>query len=150
MKPKLFINIVLLIVLLSSQTLYSQTERQIVVTKGDSIIQVGITYNRLTNISESKEYYWYTEPTIHHNQGNYSGYLLNGEYELFGRNLELLEKGTFKNGLKTGTWSKWDCNGKIISRINYKRGVIHGPVKELNLETGEYSYSQYRHGRIKR
>lgn len=149
MKPKLFINVLFLVALLSSQTAYSQTKRQIVVTKGDTVIQVGITYKSLSNLSDSKEYYWYSEPTIHHNQGNYSGYLLDGEYELFGPNFEMLEKGNFKNGLKTGTWFQWDCNGKLILRMNYKKGVKHGSVKELNSETGEYEYSHYCHGKIK-
>lgn len=116
-----------------------------------------ISDRKLRNCSDDLTYYWYSGKSIHSLRGAYSGYLLNGLYELrefvYGR---MIERGTFRYGLKHGTWYSWyhdgqlkevcewkngirngkmkmyDHGGKLLYRLSVKRGVLHGKCEWFN------------------
>ena len=54
--------------------------------------------------------------------------VLNGQFE---RNCNgvLIEKGEFINGLKNGEWLTNSRKGKLIRRLNYEKGLLHGKVE---------------------
>ncbi|MCP4179170.1 MAG: hypothetical protein GY756_15530 [bacterium] len=53
---------------------------------------------------------------------------LNGKYERKCNGL-LIEKGEFINGSKNGEWVTYSRKGKLIRRLNYNNGLLHGKVE---------------------
>jgi len=83
-------------------------------------------------------YYWYGANEIHVTQGGFSGKLLNGSYTEFYLNKNLEEQGSFKKGLKNGTWKRWNEDGTLNQVTQWKNGLIlvKEPVlfwKKLNI-----------------
>ncbi|HEY9000690.1 MAG TPA: hypothetical protein VIM89_05020 [Mucilaginibacter sp.] len=68
-------------------------------------------------------YYWYSANDIHCTQGGYSGKLLNGTYIEYYPDKNLKEQGSFKKGLKSGVWKKWNNDGTLASVTTWKRGL---------------------------
>lgn len=54
--------------------------------------------------------------------------VLNGQYERKCNGV-LIEKGEFINGLKNGEWITYSRKGKLIRKINYDNGLLHGKVE---------------------
>jgi antitoxin component YwqK of YwqJK toxin-antitoxin module len=54
--------------------------------------------------------------------------VLNGQFELKCNGL-LIEKGEFVNGLKNGEWITYSRKGKLIRKMNYNNGLLHGKVE---------------------
>jgi antitoxin component YwqK of YwqJK toxin-antitoxin module len=72
-------------------------------------------------------YYWYDKGIINTTIGAYTGYLLHGEYLRFKKNSkDILEKGSFKNGLKSGIWMIWQEDGRLDSVSTWKKGKLNG------------------------
>lgn len=75
----------------------------------------------------NRKYFWYRAGRIHSSVGGYNGLLINNEYKRFYENHDLLEKGTFKNGVKQGVWYLWHPNGNISEKLRYNNdGLLHG------------------------
>lgn len=125
--------------------------REVTVTYPDSTVRANIlTKECKVKPHDNFNYYWFYSDRINHNQGGYSGSLLNGDYKVFDLSRRLLTQGKFKNGIKTGQWKQWNTktgnyyteywkkgkrngtailyaeNGKKISQVNYKNGLKHG------------------------
>ncbi len=108
-------------------------------------------FNKPVNrkILENVTYYWYKAGKIHQNEKGYSGSLLDGRFEKYDLKGNLLKTGTFDKGVKDGLWKKWDGEGnlieesswrkgfrqykirysekgEILSKLNYKKGKLHG------------------------
>jgi antitoxin component YwqK of YwqJK toxin-antitoxin module len=78
------------------------------------------------NIKTDRFYYWYSSNEIHFTQGGYSGKLLNGMYNEFFLNKNLKQQGTFKKGLKDGTWKSWNEDGSLNEISKWKNGrIVH-------------------------
>ncbi len=72
-------------------------------------------------------YYWYDKGIINYTKGAYTGYLLHGEYLYFKKNTkDILVKGFFKNGLKSGTWMNWTEDGSLTTLDSWKKGRKNG------------------------
>lgn len=72
-------------------------------------------------------YFWYDNKVVHETRGNYSGYLLDGDYKEFSYpQNDLLISGRFKNGVKTGKWLRWAKDGSIIESATWKNGQLNG------------------------
>jgi antitoxin component YwqK of YwqJK toxin-antitoxin module len=118
-------------------------------------------------IRDNVTYYWYKAGKIHKNEKGYSGSLLDGRFEKYDLNGNLLEKGTFKKGVKDGLWKTWDMDGnlteesswkkgfrqnitrysktgEILSELNYKKGKLHGRC--LLERNGKDTTVYYRNG----
>ncbi len=107
---------------------------------------------------KDKVYFWYKAQHILSTQGGASGTLLNGKFESFYSNKQLLKKGNFKKGLKNGEWMEWrgdgslllvekwrngelrsfifyNKNGKEIKRITYQRNTFQFETKDSIVES---------------
>jgi len=94
-------------------------------TEPDKTIVAEISpVNALPKTKPSLFYYWYSANLIHSTQGGFSGTLLNGQYNEYYLNKNLLEQGTFKNGLKDGAWKTWNEDGTLDKAATWKDGVI--------------------------
>lgn len=78
-----------------------------------------------------KNYTWYYNNSLHTTKGNYSGKLLNGVYiKYYSLSHSMAEKGTYKYGLKNGTWYTWAEDGSILTYTEFKKGYRHGNYSE--------------------
>lgn len=136
-------------VLLITASAYSQEKdrdltRQVIIRTRDSIIYAGILLDKTPlKTGNDNTYYWYIPDYINFNRGGYSGQLLHGEYCLYDRNFNLIEKGIMEKGVKTGIWKRWNSGGSLLRVETWKNGqlagttLVYGPDGEL---TGEYRY----------
>lgn len=69
-----------------------------------------------------RTYYWYEAGIIHATQGGFSGKLLNGSYDQYYRDKSLKEQGTFRKGLKDGTWKNWNRDGSLAAIMKWDNG----------------------------
>ena len=121
--------------------------REVTIIKPDSVIEatIAIAKNNTNSFNQNRIYYWYEFDEIHHNQGFYSGQLLNGVYKVFGKNQNLIEQGQFRSGLKNGTWMQWDNDGRLIHSGEWEDGLRKGVFKEF--QNGEVvRSSEYKDG----
>ena len=93
----------------------------------DSIVET-FYYRGEKNIPtrDNMVYYWYAANDIKRTRGSFDGKLLHGTYTVFYSNKDLLGKGTFRYGLKKGSWQSWYPRGEIKSREQWSKGVLHG------------------------
>lgn len=54
--------------------------------------------------------------------------VLNGQFEQKCNGI-IVEKGEFNNGEKNGEWLTYSRKGKLIRKINYNNGILHGKVE---------------------
>lgn len=54
--------------------------------------------------------------------------ILNGQFERKCKGV-LIEKGEFVNGLKNGEWITYSRKDKLIRKINYDNGLLHGKIE---------------------
>jgi antitoxin component YwqK of YwqJK toxin-antitoxin module len=71
---------------------------------------------------KSLTYHWYKSQSVMSTQGGSSGLLLDGIYEHFYANKQLATKGFFKQGLKHGTWTYWNKQGRLIKDEFWRKG----------------------------
>ncbi|MBN2789145.1 MAG: hypothetical protein JXR69_03045 [Candidatus Delongbacteria bacterium] len=94
------------------------------------------------NVEDDVTYYWFANGEVHQNTGGYSGQLLQSIYQKTTFGGSLIEKGTFKNGVKDGVWKIWDLDGNLVKIENWKKGFKDGkayiidPVAEKEVITG--------------
>lgn len=72
---------------------------------------------------KSKTYYWYKSQNVMSTQGGSSGLLLDGIYERFYSNKQLAIKGFYKKGLKHGTWTYWNKEGRLMKEEHWRKGA---------------------------
>lgn len=131
MIKKLFSLVLIILPQLLLGQFYESDEihRRIVFTQSDSVFETTILQTKVSKISinSNLDYYWYDNNRIHCNQGGFSGWLLDGECRIYTLDEHaLIESGWFKAGLKEGEWKRWDKNGKLKERTNWRKGVIDG------------------------
>ena len=96
-------------------------------------------------------YYWMAKREIHRSLGDYSGAVLTSDYEEFYLNNQLMTKGHFDDGLKTGEWKAWYPTGQLKSIYTWSKGKRHGAYRSFDeagtpLEKGEYKNGEI-HGK---
>lgn len=77
-------------------------------------------------ISPKILYYWFFDGKISQNIGGYAGFLLHGKYQVFTKSGQLIEQGTFENGVKEGVWNYWNPSGGKIRMVAYQNGWKNG------------------------
>lgn len=92
------------------------------------------------------EYYWYKGNEIHTSMGGYDGTLLHGSFTSYFLNNDLMEKGTFTKGTKSGEWKKWHDNGNLSEIAHYKNGILHGELTRFNSKGQKVLLAQYKDG----
>ena len=63
-------------------------------------------------------------------------------------NGELILKGTFKEGLKSGIWESWYLNSQLKSVENYQMGLKNGPFYYYDRAGKLIERTQYKNGII--
>jgi antitoxin component YwqK of YwqJK toxin-antitoxin module len=119
--------------------------RKVIITAPDSVIKASIQNKAFTGkILETRTYFWYYNGRINHNQGGFSGKLLHGKYEVFDNQQRLLTMGSFLNGLKEGSWIRWNINGKMKESCSFKRGKLEGTLKTFTITGNLLAESDYK------
>jgi antitoxin component YwqK of YwqJK toxin-antitoxin module len=119
-----------------------------VINKGDSSIRFSlIDPNRRVKSKSKSEYFWFRSGKIRRTEGEFGGKLLNGEYELFGPDSELFQKGQFRKGMKKGTWKSWHPNGALAEIEKYRQGKKSGKVNSFEPGGKLRLSTRYSHGK---
>lgn len=118
------------------QTKLGKTQRLSFSDNGKHYTVEFLRDNKVVVKWQNKKYYYVSGQKIHHAQGDFSGLLLNGNYIVENKKGDLIEKGHFKNGLKSGLWKKWHANGQLKETVRYVKGIPVGTKKVYN-EEGE-------------
>lgn len=100
-----------------------------------------------------RTYHWFDQGQLGYAQGGYTGQLLQGETTAKRKNGDLVRKGSYKNGLKDGTWIEWHGNGKLRSNYIWKDGWRHGEFflyDEMGMVRREGKYrNNVLHGKVR-
>jgi hypothetical protein len=105
----------------------------------DSVIKFHVKLlDDAISLDEAKRYYWFNEGDIKSTMGNFTGKLLHGKYEKFDRSGNLIQKGSFRYGLKDGVWNGWSKEGSMMSSVVWYKGFREGDFKEY-YESGQIS-----------
>jgi hypothetical protein len=131
-----------------AQRNFNPQRRPIIINSGDSIIFAYIqtkehTYSPINN----RTYYWFYAENIHWNLGGYSGNLLHNNYVIYNKEKNMIESGSFNNGLKTGCWKRWYPDGELQSIINWKDGLLDGMSLSYSRNGLIYESIEYKDGK---
>ncbi len=111
----------------SSEELTTTALHRITIEKTDTVYRFYVIKPDISLMASTDlTYFWYKPDTILQTHGGYDGFLLNGLYAVFFPNKNLMEKGSFVNGLKVGEWRSWYPNGKLESVFHWKGGMRQG------------------------
>lgn len=123
--------------------------REIVLNSGDTIQKIHIF---ITNPSfkANKHYFynWYQKQRVLRTQGSWSGKLLEGQYEAFYPNHNLLEQGLYSRGYRIGEWKKWYSDGTLQEQSAWKHGLLHGTYWRFAPDGQLIEQSRYRAGQL--
>jgi len=119
---------------------------KIIVNQDDCTIVAYVKPVRGWPVETDKRYYWFSAHRIKSTQGGYSGQLLNGDYRESYANKNLKELGYFYKGLKTGTWSSWNPNGKLTADYTWNFGEKNGTYHKYDSLGGVMESGKYRNG----
>lgn len=107
--------------------------------------------NKKVKPRKEVEYFWYSSGVVGSTYADFTGRLLNGTYEmLHNDSQQLVRKGAFKYGIKTGEWRYWFLNGNLDKIESWKKGLLHGKFEKYDqngnlLIEGKYKYG-FKHG----
>lgn len=123
--------------------------REVVLNAADTIKKIRIFIaNPKVKIRENKFYAWYQKQIVLHTQGAWSGKLLQGKYESFYPNHNLLEQGNYEKGWKVGIWKQWYANGSLKEQVVWKKGLKHGAFEVFDVSGQLVEKGMYRNGRL--
>ena len=90
----------------------------------DSVIRFQYTYDVPDQIIH--EWYYWFDSILHMTRGGFNGKLLDGNFEKFDKEGNMLVKGKFKCGLKNWEWKYWNSKGELIKVEKWKDGLESG------------------------
>ena len=123
--------------------------REIVLNSADTIKKIRIFIaNPKIKIKSNKFYAWYQKHVVLHTQGAWSGKLLQGKYESFYPNHNLLEQGSYEKGWKVGNWKTWYADGALKEQVIWKKGLRHGTFEAFDLNGQFKEKGRYKNGRL--
>lgn len=123
--------------------------RKIALSRGDTTVVAGILADvRIEKVHSTGFYHWYSNGSLYHNQGGYSGNLLHGEYAEYGPGGQLILKGFFERGLKTGQWIRWYPDGSMKEVSCFNHGVKEGPATLYSEDGRIIQKVSYRNGQL--
>lgn len=127
--------------------------RKISLKRGDTTVVAGILADvKIDEVIPTVFYYWYANGKIYSNQGGYSGNLLHGPYVEHFADGNLLLKGNYERGVKSGRWTYWYRDGAIKESTGFEGGLLEGNITRYTPD-GRILYSaNYRkdvlHGKM--
>jgi len=93
-------------------------------------------------------YWWYAANSLHRTQGAAAGRLLDGAYALYNRQKDLIERGSYKNGQRTGQWRAWYADGTLKRVEQWKRGLREGEFTTYDSSGSVESEGRYKRNRL--
>ena len=98
----------------------------------------------------NKVYHWFKAGEIRQSYGAAGGPVLHKDYLKYTADKQLVEKGEFHYGLKTGQWKSWHLNGRYSSLTQWQNGAKNGTFtsydKQGNLLTSGRYKRDLKHG----
>ena len=151
MKNCLFLLILFLTFHLSTHAQTPLFKSKIFIDKDHHQIQAYIYPTKMDKIKPKKNrfYHYFYHKEIHQTQGDFSGYLLHGDYQVTNDSHQLIQKGQFKNGIKTGEWKEWQGNGTLSATSKWKNGRLHGQMEVFDQNGHLSNTRRYRRGKAK-
>ena len=103
---------------------------------------INIFSEKKVKIRTDRVYHHFTKNQIHLTQGGFTGYLLDGKYEVLNEKNKLVIQGCIKDGLKHGIWKYWNSDGQLGKTETWKNGKLNGTFQEFDngqlSRTGKY------------
>lgn len=132
-----------------SVNLNAQNQYKRAFSEGDYYYKFSISNsNKKIELKKEVSYYWYKLNKIHTSYYDVSGKLLNGNYQKEKRNThELLEKGLFNNGIKDRIWKYWFLNGNLKKVESWKKGFLHGSFFKYEENGKLITKGNYKNGK---
>jgi hypothetical protein len=115
---------------------------------GDSVerFEVMPVHSRHFRPSLHNTYYWYASNQLHSSQGAYDGRLLDGSYQLSGRNRAIRIQGNFKKGKRDGRWLQWHDNGNLKTIEHWRQSRLHGIYQLFDPSGNRLASGTYKNG----
>ncbi|WP_153638560.1 toxin-antitoxin system YwqK family antitoxin [Prolixibacter sp. NT017] len=126
------------------------THRKISVVSGNGTVEANILIERNKKAAKgdpAKMYAGYYLSGIHYTQGMVVGHPLDGLYQKFDGDNQLMISGKYKDGLKDGLWRKWDKAGKLTESSTYRKGILDGE-RRIYFHGQPASIEQYKKGEL--
>lgn len=102
--------------------------------------------NKHASINNTLLYYSFFNGKVIFNKGNYYGNLLHGEFSKIKPNGQLVKKGKFYFGLKTGIWQYWGNQGEVAKVEKWNKGLLLSRV--WNREDGHLITENYKNNQL--
>lgn len=136
------------LMLVLPETVYAQefiNTRKISLSRGDTLVVAGILADvKIDEVNPEVFYHWYANGNIYMNQGGYSGNLLHGPYVEHNSIGDLLLKGTYERGLKSGRWIYWYGKGALKEIIEFEGGLLEGKSVRYTTDGRILHSAEYR------
>ncbi|MEE9363933.1 MAG: hypothetical protein V3U92_15135 [Cellulophaga sp.] len=109
-----------------------------------------VSIEELSSYKVYKEYFWYKSGEVHSSIGSSFGDVLHGVYTKSYLNKNIAEQGSYKKGLKDNLWKKWHTNGMLDETVNWNEGLRSGTYSQYTengkiLQVGKYKNNR-KHG----
>lgn len=98
--------------------------QKITLEQGDSIMEFRIM-DIASTAELGKKYHCFRNQNIEIINGEIIGKPLTDEFQVWNKDQNLIVKGSFKEGLKTGKWTRWS-DGHMLSQITFNKGIPDG------------------------
>jgi len=135
-KKYYLIAIILLIVSsISAQDKYLQT-RSITLNYPDSTIYCSLI-KKEPQTNKGCRVAIYNRGKIHNVEAVISGFPLNGIYEVYDKNQNIIRLGNYKRGLKHGTWIQFSVDGAIVIKQEWKNGKLKRVMNDKKVTSSE-------------
>lgn len=152
MQTKLLILVLLFIVNqftgISSSNANPKTPSEIIIRNSKGTICTWVSADkRRINLKTDRFYYGYHLNELFFKQGVLQGKPLNGTFDRYDRDGNIIESGHFKYGLKHGLWKQLSPKGYITQTEEYRNGMLCG--KRVVYKNGMPEFQEhYRKGHL--
>ena len=118
-------------------------ERVIVIN--DSTYFLSTTNKSEMKTKDTLSYYWLHNQTIGRTQGSYFGKLLDRKFYCINQDGNLILEGEFEDGIKNGSWKKWNKSGELVEELNYQDGLLEGSAFRVVNDSTRHNF-EYKRG----
>jgi hypothetical protein len=129
---------------------FTPVTHRIVIHNDTSAVEAEVLHaEEKIRIRNSTYYTWVAGGRIHVTKGGYDGRLLHGPYAMFTYpEKNLVQKGSFHNGAKSGLWTTWYPNGEVKENMHWKAGKRNGSFEEFNDNGFRSRQGRYRNNEL--
>jgi len=149
MKLTNFLSLIVLLLFISVLGHAQNEQRTFILDSGK--LEATLTKKESAQNGNAKKWYHFVNANKYITlQGAFDGYLLNGSANFYDKKNNLIERGKFKRGLKSGPWYHWNTAGELVKVMHWKKGLVSGSFRQVLtdgiIETGKFKKGK-RHGK---